>query len=345
MQSALTRIITAALALVALMPATASAHPRLDGTLVVENARLVPVSVRIDGAAPRFVAAGDRGVFPRVPNGLRRVVIDSAGAAPQVERVRVPAGGRAFLRAAALVGSARFTNNGPAPLRLIVDGRPLGVVGPGQSLPSGPLRPGLHSAAARRAGPAAHRHGHAPVREQRFEVAAGDDTRVELAARAASLEVLNPFPRRVSVFLDGVRVGKLRPGRAMTLRDKAAGRYRLSLEAHGRVLADEVVVLRPGARERWEPMVALAGSLRVLNTTPRRLELRVDGRRHPALAPGESRLLRDVAVGHHEIVARGRGIVVRRGVDVRPRAEALVAIGPVSPLAVSDAQPRPMWRR
>ena len=74
MTRSINRILLTALVAVASLPAMAHASA-LDGTVVVENGRHLPLNVRIDGSTPRFVAPGDRGVFRDVPNGVRVVEI------------------------------------------------------------------------------------------------------------------------------------------------------------------------------------------------------------------------------------------------------------------------------
>jgi hypothetical protein len=340
----LTSMALATLAVALAFPATALASS-LDGSVLVDNGRHLPLNVRIDGSTPRFVAAGERAVFRAVPNGVRLVEFASPGIAPQVERVQVDAGREALVRVAALTGSARFRNLGSVPLRLAIDGQPVGRLAPGETLGSGPLLAGTHVVAARPAGSHGHHGAVMGAIQDSFEVVAGRETHVPVGPRSASLEVHNPFPRPVTVLVDGARVGQLRGGESVRLEDQAPGRHSVVLMSHGRALAESSVTLRPGAFERWRPVVALTGALRVVNTTHRTLKVRLDGTRLGKLRPGETRVLRDLAAGTHEVELRGGGLTVRRSVDVRPHAEAVVTSGGQPAVVVSQAEPRPRRRR
>ncbi len=344
MKRILTPIVLATLVAALAFPAMARASS-LDGAVVVDNGRHLPLNVRIDGSAPRFVAAGARAVFRDVPNGVRLVELTSPGVAPQVERVQVEPGREALVRVAALTGSARFRNHSAVPLRLAVDGQPVGLLAPGESLGSGPLLAGTHVITARTLGNHGHHGAMTGAVRDTFEVVAGRETHVPVGPRAAGLELHNPFQRPVAVLVDGRRVGTLRGGQSMRLDDQAPGRHQVVLMSRGRALAASTVTLRPGELERWRPVVALTGDLRLVNTTHRALRVRLDGAHLGRLRPGETRVLRDVAAGLHEVELRGGGLKVRRTVDVRPQAEAVVASGGHPRVMVSQASPRPRRRR
>lgn len=334
----------ASLAAALSLPAVALASG-LDGSVMVDNGRHLPLNVRIDGSPPRFVAAGERALFPDVPNGVRLVEFTSPGVASQVERVQVDTGREALVRVVALTGSARFRNHSAVTLSLAVDGQPAGLLAPGASLDSGPLVAGRHVITTRPAGFHGQHGAMTGAVQDAFEVAAGRETLVAVGPRAASLEVSNPFPRPVALLIDGQRVGALRGGASVRLDDQTPGRHQVVLMSHGRALAQSVVTLRPGEFERWRPVVALTGTLRVVNTTHRALKVRLDGARLGKLQPGETRVLRDVAAGLHEVELRGGGLKLRRTVDVRPYAEAVVASGDQPPVRISQGDSRPRRRR
>ncbi len=326
-----------ALALAAQGGSALAAPTSLDGRLEVINDRGAPVTVTVDGDYAGVVAAHGVRVFAPLDNGVRVVRYTSPGAPAHDQQVTVPIGGKASLRIAPRVGSARITNRSGVPLRVRLDGQRLGRLQPGATLESTPLPAGTYTLTA---SPAHRRRGHrgalAGVALNRtLTIRAGLVTDATFEPLVGALEVRNPSPHELAVYVDGARAATVAGFGAVVLAGQLPGPHELSLRGRGRILTADRVDVVAGARQLWAPAVARLGQLRVTNHTGRPYRLRV-GRMRPVLvAAGATHMIGQLPPGTHTIEA-----IPRRGATMRTQVDVLA--DQVS--EVSLAQPLPAHR-
>jgi len=301
----------AALAVAALtLFAATSAHARdsLDGRIKVVNERMAPVSVSIDGDRMTRLGPGESRVFKGVPNGVRLLRVHGRRGNHQLtEKLPVPIDGVARYRVEARFGQATIYNDSGVRMRLVLDGRNLGVARAGESIESWPMAAGTYTLEAR---PADRRHQDGPALTRRIDVRRGQQARHAVGPWYSRLEVVNPFPFRAQLFIDGERVEKLRPGQSLTVARQLPGDHRLVLKRRGRVLASRNMRLVPGRQAEWRPVDSHHGDLRVSNNTGRRVEVQIDGRSMGRLDNGASRTFADLDAGVHVVTLVRRGRVV-----------------------------------
>lgn len=287
----------------------AHARDSLDGRLRIENQRIQPVTVSIDGERATRLGAGEARTFLGVPNGVRLVQVDARQGPDDRARVRVPIDGTATHQIAARFGQARIINDSGVRMRIVLDGRALGVAAPGQSVESWPLAPGRYTLEAR---PADRRYQGAPALTQSVRVRRGDRPTVGLGAWHARLDVHNPFPFAANLWVDGQRVANLAPGETRVLARQVPGQVKLELRRNRRVLSKETMRVAPGSRQAWRPVDARRGEVRVSNHTGRRVEVAVDGRSHGMMRDGDVRLIAGLEPGVHLVTLSHRGRVLEQ---------------------------------
>lgn len=358
MRNAITRKMPVCLSILAfglLFSSFAHARSPLDGRLRIVNERMAPVKISIDGERSTRLAPGERRVFRDVPNGVRLVEVYDTRARRRssdrdTARVAVPINGVGVYRVEARFGQAKVINDSGVRMRLMVDGRELGVAAPGQAMESWPLRPGQYTVVARPAG-RHQRHGH-PI-SRVVNVRPGHAAPVRFGAWHGQVTVTNPFDFRAGLFVDGERIDRLAPGESRVLARQVPGAHRMQLKRRGRLLADTTVRVAPGQRAAWTPVNRRLGDLQVRNVTGHRVRVTVDGRDMGRLGAGESRTFTDLSAGLHTVAFSRRGRVIEeRRVRIRAYdvAEVVAARSAGraphrSPNRGSRGQPAPIARR
>lgn len=294
----------------------AHARDSLDGTLRIENQRWQPVTVSIDGERVTRLGPGEAREFRDVPNGVRLVRVDGQRGADDRARVAVPIEGVAVYRVEALFGQAHIINDSGVRMRIVLDGRELGVAAPGQAIESWPLPPGGYTVEAR---PADRRHADGSALVQRFDIRRGEQPRIGLGAWHATLHVYNPFPFAANLWVEGDRVAQLAPRETRVFARQAPGALRVEFKRDGRLLASDVMRVAPGGEAKWAPVDAARGELRVGNRTGVRARVSVDGRDHGELRDGDVRLIAGLEPGVHLVTLSAGGRVIEQE---RVRVEA-----------------------
>ncbi|MCB9541906.1 MAG: hypothetical protein H6703_05595 [Myxococcales bacterium] len=272
----------------------AHARDALDGRLRIENQRAQPVTVTIDGERRTRLGPGEAREFRDVPNGIRLVEVDGRRDADDRVRVSVPIDGVAVYRVEALFGSAHIINDSGVRMRVVLDGRELGVASEGQAIESWPLPPGTYTVEAR---PADRRYADGPTLVQRFHIARGEQPRIPLGAWFGRVDVYNPFPFATSLSIDGDRVAELRAGETRTFARQVPGALRMEFKRNGRLLASDVVRVAPGGEAAWRPVDVRRGDLRVGNRTGIKVRVSIDGQDHGELRDGDVRLIAGLEPG------------------------------------------------
>lgn len=301
-----------ALALALLAAGAAHAGHGLDGRIRVVNERMAPVQVSIDGERLTRLGPGETRVFREVPNGVRLVRVHGPqGRHEDTSRVAVPIDDVAVYRVEARFGQASILNDSGLRMRLVLDGRALGVAGPGQALESWPLAPGSYTLEAR---PADRAYRDGPALTQRITVRRGERASAAVGPWFSRIEVVNPFPFAANLWVDGQRVQSVRPGGSAMLARQVPGSHRLVFKRGGRVLSADTLRVAPGELAAWRPVDLDRGDLRVTNHTGRRATVMVDGRDMGQLRDGESRTFADLSAGVHVVtlVHRGRTVEQQR---------------------------------
>lgn len=330
------------LTLALLAAGVAQARNALDGRLRVVNERPSPIQVSIDGDRLTHLGPGEDRTFRDVPNGVRLLrVHGAAGRHEETERVQVPAGGLAVHRVEARFAQATIYNDSGVRMRLVLDGRHLGVARPGESLESWPLPAGVYTLEAK---PADRAYLDGPILTQRVGVRPGERARVAVGAWFGRLEVHNPFAYAANLFVDGQRIDTLRPGETRMIARQVPGAHRMVLRRHGRVLAADTVKVAPGESAFWRPIDRNRGDLRVSNRTGTRVEVLVDGRSMGRLGRGESRLFADIEAGVHVVtLMKGGRVVEQQRIRVAAHDVAeMVAYRPAPP--ARGPRDRPVYR-
>lgn len=336
---------TVALALLA--AGAAHAGNSLDGRIRVVNERMAPIQVSIDGERMTRLAPGERRVFRAVPNGVRLLRVHGPeGRHQDTARVPVPIDGVAVHRVEARFGNASILNDSGIRMRLVLDGRALGVAGPGQALDSWPLAPGSYTLEAR---PASREYRDGPALTQRVTVRRGERASYALGPWFSRIEAVNPFPFAANLWIDGQRVDRVRPGALATVNRQVPGAHRVVFKRDGRVLAADTVRVAPGRTAAWRPVDINRGDLRVTNHTGHRVDVLVDGRDMGRLGRGESRMFTDLDAGVHLVTfQRGRRIVEQQRVRVAAHDVAEIVAyhdGRRGPRRHRDEHPAPIARR
>ena len=292
-----------ATAAVLLSAGAALAASPLDGRISLRNDRHRPVQVTIDGEETVRLAAGQTRTLHHIPNGVRFLEVRGRQGRVTTHQLTVPVRGTARFEVEAMRGDAAVKNDSGVRMRVQIDGRPLGIVSPGQRVLAEALRPGPHKVVATPVG-----RGSAYPIVRQVNVQAGERSRVRLGEWHASVVVRNPLDRRARLFLDGRRVDKVRPGGVEHIPHVAPGRHTVELRSRGRVLARAVVTLSPGEREVVRPL-SLEPELQVRNDRRRSVEVVIDGRHMGRVAAGERRTFDGLRPGTHRVTivdARGR---------------------------------------
>jgi len=268
----------------------------LVGSIEITNERDRPLQIYVDGRFAIELRARTTDTLERVPNGIRLVSYNGAGgrdaARWQTDRVEVREGRRASLRIAPLRGQVAIANRAEIDLQLMLGDIDLGVVKSGRELVSPPLPEGSYRLSAVPLGWARSK-----PQVQDVTIIAGETVRAEIRSFAATLVVSNPFPRRVTVWIDGERytrldrleserIGRLQPGRVLA-----------ELRDNGRVLASEMVDLFPGRETYFAPQPIRYGALEVRNPTREPVRVTLDNSGGFRLAPGAVRAFDNLAAG------------------------------------------------
>lgn len=307
------------------LASAASARSPLDGQLAVANDRLEPVTITVDGATLGVVAPLSKRVFKHVPNGVRFVALESPGAPTQSAEVAVAPRGRGDLRVAPLTGVAALANGAAIPLRLKLDGRPLGVLKPGARLETGRLSPGTYRLVARPAG--AWGQSGPPMRLS-VTIRAGERAQVKLGRYLGQIAVTNPFATRANVFIDGARIGKLTPGATLVLDKQLPGTHQVELRHQRHTLGAGTVTVALGGRADWQPALLRTGSLLIDNQGRRPITVFVDDREIGRIPGRSTHVATDLTPGWHQLTIRTRGgETMARKVHVSERVRATVAVG------------------
>lgn len=335
------------LALALLAAGAAHARGSLDGRIRVVNEQMAPIKVSIDGERMARLAPGERRVFREVPNGVRLLRVHGPqGRHQDTARVAVPIDGVAVHRVEARFGQASILNDSGVRMRLVLDGRTLGVARPGQSMESWPLAAGSYTLEAR---PADRQFRDGPALTRRITVRRGQQASYALGPWFSRIEAVNPFPFAANLWIDGQRVDRVRPGATTTVARQVPGSHRVVFKRGGRVLSAETLRVAPGRVATWRPVDRNHGDLRVTNRTGRRATVMVDGRDMGRLGDGQSRMFDDLPAGVHVVtlVHRGRTLEQQRvRVSAHDVAE-MVAYrdGPRRRLQRRDDRPAPIARR
>ena len=300
------------LALALLAAGAAHAGASLDGRIRVVNQRMAPIQVSIDGERMTRLAPGEKRVFRSVPNGVRLLRVHGPrGRHQDTARVAVPIDGVAVHRIEARFGQASILNDSGVRMRIVLDGRTLGVARPGQALDSWPMAPGSYKVEAR---PASRQYRDGPALTRRITVRRGQQASFGLGPWFSRIEAANPFPFAANLFIDGERIERVRPGATASVARLVPGAHRVVFKRRGRVLAADTLRVAPGRVADWRPVDANRGDLRVTNRTGRRVKVLVDGREMGRLHDGESRVFADLSAGVHVVtlVRRGRTVEQQR---------------------------------
>jgi len=326
---------TVAIALLA--AGAAQAADSLDGRIRVVNERMAPIQVSIDGQQLTRLASGERRVFREVPNGVRLVRVHGPrGRHQDTARVAVPIEGVAVHRIEARFGQASIVNDSGVRMRLVLDGRALGVAAPGQALQSWPLAAGTYTLEAR---PASREHRDGPALTRRVKIRRGQQESYAVGAWFSRIEAANPFPFAANLWVDGQRVERVRPGGLATVVRQVPGAHRVVFKRDGRVLAADTMRVAPGRTATWRPVDVNRGDLRVTNRTGDRVRVMVDGRELGRLGRGESRTFANLDAGVR-LVTLERG-----GRTVDSQRVRIAAHGVAEVVARRDAPRRRPQRR
>jgi len=301
--------ITLALAALLMTGAAASAHGPDDrpapvdvpgplvGSIELTNERDRPVQIYVDGRFALELRARTTDAIERVPNGIRLVSYIGAGvregARWQTDRVEVREGRRSSLRIAPLRGQVAIVNSAEVDLQLTLGDIELGLVKAGRELLSPPLPEGNYRLSA------------APVGWNRMKpqlqdvtIVAGETVRADIRSFAATLVVSNPFPRRVTVWIDGARITRLERMESERIGRLQPGRVLVELRDDRRVLASEMVELVPGRETYFAPQPIRFGALEVRNPTREPVRVTLDNSAGFRLAPGAVRTFDNLAAGN-----------------------------------------------
>jgi hypothetical protein len=262
----------------------------LTGSLELTNERARPVEVYIDGAFALEIPALTTRTIGAVPNGLR--LVSYAGAERgrwQTDRVEVRVDRKSSLRIAPLRGFAVIMNASRTLMRINFGDLELGLVRPGEQVQTPALPAGRYVLTAT---PTASRRM-APQVEEVF-VQAGDTVSIEIRPMTADLHVRNPFPFRVNLLVDGRRVERLEGFGTVTLHDLAPGRVSLEMTHRHQRVAHDRLDLVAGADVRWSPVDNRYGELELYNPTRTPVRIAINGLTAVRLAPGETRLVREL---------------------------------------------------
>ena len=307
------------------LPMVAQARSPLDGSLTVVNDRFIPVSIAVDQEPLGIVAPKSVRRFADIPNGVRVVRVTSKGRRAHVEHVSVGVSSVSTLKVAPQRGSASIKNDSSVKMRVALDGRTLGTVGPGRTLSTGLLLPGRYRVTAV---PVARRWAKVAGQvDLPIFIQAGVENSAEVAPFLASVRVTNPIDRRVAIILDGKRVGTIKPRGQLVVDQQIPGAHRAELRTKGHTVASAALHLVSGEVRTWRPRVAQIGQLKLRNNTGRRIGVAIDGRRQGILEPGEIRVFEDLPVGPTVVTSRGAGgWSNERVVRVRPHRTLVVQL-------------------
>ena len=269
----------------------------LVGAIEITNERDRAVQIYVDGRFALEVRGRTTDVVERVPNGVRLVTYAGGGNGPawQTDRVEVREGRRAALRIAPLRGRAAIVNRSGIELHVMLDELDLGMLAPGRELTTPPLAARTYRLTA-----APHDWDRSRPQEQEVTIIAGEVVRAELRPFFASLIVTNPFPHKVSVFLDGRRVDNIRRGDSERFGDLQPGRVRVEMRHEDRLVASDVVELATGRENYYAPPLTRFGALEVKNPTRQAVRIALEGGDADTgfrLEPGQVRLLREIEAG------------------------------------------------
>jgi len=278
----------------------------LVGSLEISNERERPVLVYIDGAFAIELPASSTRVLPGVPNGTRLVTYGGRVGGYATDRVDIRIDRRAAIRIAPLRGFINVRNTTNMNMAISLGSLDLGLLGPGREILSPAMPAGSYVLTAistvRRLKP----------QIQDVVVQGGDTVAVELRPFTSSVLVDNPFPHSVNVFIDGMRVAKIRRFESTRLDDLDPGRVTLEMRHSGQRLATGMLDLVPGAELRWSPAAARFGQLEIINPSRTRVRVAVDGVDEFILNAGTSKVLSSVPAGRVNVelmTAEGRTIV------------------------------------
>lgn len=335
------------LAVALLAAGVAQARDSLDGRIRVVNERMAPIQVSIDGDRLTRLGPGERRVFREVPNGVRLVRVHGPrGRHQDTSRVAVPIEGVAVHRVEARFGQATIVNDSGVRMRLVLDGRAMGVAAPGQKMESWPLAPGAYTLEAR---PADRAHRDGPALTRRITVRRGEQARYEVGAWYSRLEIRNPFPFAANLFVDGQRIDRVRPGATLVVARQVPGAHRVVFKRQGRVLAADTLRVAPGRVAVWRPVDVNRGDLRVSNRTRQPVKVLVDGRDQGRLGAGQSRVFTDLDAGMHLVtLMRGGRTVDQQRIRVAAHDVAEMVARPAPPRRTPrrrDGHPAPLARR
>lgn len=137
-------------------------------------------------------------------------------------------------------------------------------------------------------------------------LAMGERRVVELAAPGATLVVVNRTGELQSISIDGSAIGKVDPGKSMTIGPIAAGAREVAARSLRSATAwGTLVSLRPGATARLL-LPEAKGAVRLQNPLDETANLSVDGHLHGAVDPGQKLSVVGVPPGGHEVRWVGR---------------------------------------
>ncbi len=292
----------------------------LVGKLKVRNDRMRPVTVYVDGERAVKLGPNESKVLRNLPNGVRQVSVAGKRGPVETSRVRIGIGDTAKLRIAPRFGTASIINSSGLMLGMRLNGERLGKVYDGKRIDTGPLAPGPHTLVAR-----APNGG--PTVTKTIHVRPGQRETVRLAPMLGEVSVRNPFPFKVKVYIDDVRVAKLQPNQSTVITGRLPGATRIIMKKRRRVVASSSINVVAGARADFAPQVAMTGSVRVHNGARRPLSVQLNGKNIGYLQPGATKVVDRVSQGHVQVVGvSNSGRRITKTVYVQPYREALVEL-------------------
>jgi hypothetical protein len=274
------------------------ASPPTLGDLQVTNQLPRTVAITIAGTPRGVILAGDTRTVRDLEAGETvMTALDDEAGLHLSHTLEITTEAQATWMISTPTGEALVINDSAEFVSLLLDGREIGQVLPGDQRKITDIAAGEHTFITIGVGTSASR-------QHTFTLQPDSPYTWSLSAERGTIEIMNHSGETLKIRTGlGAEEEELASGGQLTLRDVAPGGRTLSATGVTTQMPyEETLSVRQGQQVRWH-IQPIATTIRVENGTRRPLELYVDAAWHSRLEPGNSRIINNLDPRDHELVA------------------------------------------